>query len=84
MPWTRRQVKYLLSSGSPLSGTQKDKMKTELHADPAMGHKKKGSAALSEEAKRRATMRSDMAKFTGKSSEASFRRPKRKVLNRYA
>jgi len=46
MPWTRQQVKYLLSSGSPLSGMQRDKMKRELHADPNMGHKKKGSAAL--------------------------------------
>lgn len=46
MPWTRQQVKYLLSNGSPLSGQQKTKMKGELHADPAMGHKKKGSAAL--------------------------------------
>lgn len=42
MPWTRRQVKYLLSSGSPLKSEQKDKMKSELHADPAMGHRKKG------------------------------------------
>jgi len=33
---------------------------------------------------RREKMRSDIAKFKGKSSEASFRRPKRKVLNRYA
>lgn len=46
MPWTRRQVRYLLSSGSPLTGEQKTKMKGELHADPAMGHKRKGSAAL--------------------------------------
>jgi hypothetical protein len=84
MPYTRKQVKYLLSSGSPLSGTQKDKMKTELHADPAMGHAKKGSKELSDEAKRRATMKADIAKFTGKSSEASFRRAKRKVINRYA
>lgn len=83
MPYTRRQVKYLLSSGSPLSGAQKDKMKNELHADPAMGHAKKGSGELSEAAKRRATMNADIAKFTGKSSEASFRRPKRKVTNRY-
>jgi len=42
MPWTRKQVKYLLSSGSPLSGAQKTKMVSELHANPAMGHKKKG------------------------------------------
>lgn len=46
MPWTRQQVKYLLSSGSPLSSQQQAKMKGELHANPAMGHKKKGSAAL--------------------------------------
>lgn len=47
MPWTRRQVKYLLSDKvSPLSGKQKAKMKRELHADPSMGHKKKGSKAL--------------------------------------
>jgi len=42
MPWTRLQVKYLLSSGSPLSSGQKDKMKRELHANPKMGHKRKG------------------------------------------
>lgn len=50
MPWTRRQVKYLLSNGSPLSGEQKTKMKGELHANPAMGHEKKGSKALSQAA----------------------------------
>lgn len=44
MPWTRRQVKYLLSSGSPLSGQQKTKMKGELHANPTMGHKRKGAS----------------------------------------
>jgi hypothetical protein len=34
MPKTksRRQVAYLLSSGSPLSGTQKSKLKGELHS----------------------------------------------------
>jgi hypothetical protein len=42
MPWTRQQVKYLLSSGSPLSGKQKTKMKGELHEDPSMGHMRKG------------------------------------------
>jgi hypothetical protein len=46
MPWTRKQVKKLLSNGSPLSEAQKTKMKRELHANPLMGHKKKGSAAL--------------------------------------
>lgn len=43
MPWTRKQVRYLLSSGSPLSGAQKTKMKGELHENPSMGHMKKGS-----------------------------------------
>lgn len=46
MPWTRKQVKYLMSSGSPLSKGQKSKMVGELHANPSMGHKKKGSSAL--------------------------------------
>ncbi len=47
MPWTRRQVKYLLSDKvSPLSEAQKAKMKSELHANPSIGHKKKGSKAL--------------------------------------
>ena len=46
MPWTRKQVKMLLSSGSPLSTVQKAKMVAELHQDPSLGHKKKGSKAL--------------------------------------
>ncbi len=46
MPYTRKQVKLFLSSGSPLSGPQQDKVKAELHANPSMGHAKKGSAAL--------------------------------------
>lgn len=46
MPWTRQQVKFLFSGGSPLSAVQKENMHSELHANPAMGHKKKGSAAL--------------------------------------
>jgi len=42
VPWTRKQVKYLLSDKvSPLSAAQKAKMKRELHANQAMGHKKK-------------------------------------------
>ena len=41
MPWTRRQVRKLLSSGSPLSEEQQNKMKAELHANPALGHKRK-------------------------------------------
>lgn len=55
MPWTRKQVKLLLSKASPLTGEQQDKMKSELHADPAMGHKKKGSNALKKKAKRDVT-----------------------------
>jgi hypothetical protein len=43
MPWTPRQKRYLLSSGSPLTGAQKESMKAELHADPSMGHMKKGT-----------------------------------------
>jgi hypothetical protein len=46
VPWTRRQVKFLFSKGSPLTAEQKAKMEGELHANPAMGHKKKGSRAL--------------------------------------
>lgn len=46
MPWTRRQVRYLLSKASPLKPAQRDKMLAELHANPAMGHKRKGSPAL--------------------------------------
>ena len=41
MPWTRRQVRKLLSSGSPLSEEQQNKMKAELHENPALGHKRK-------------------------------------------
>jgi len=46
MPWTRKQVRKLLSSGSPLNPEQKNKMKAELHADPSLGHARKGSKAL--------------------------------------
>lgn len=81
MPWTRRQVKYLLSSGSPLSGEQKTKMKDELHADPAMGHEKKGSAELKEAARER--MKADMSHYKGKSNDYKRSRPVRKVVSRY-
>lgn len=53
MPWTPKQVRYLLSAGSPLSGGQQYKMKSELHSNPSMGHAQKGSGALSEVAKKR-------------------------------
>lgn len=45
-PWTRKQVKLLLSKASPLSGQQQTKMKAELHSNPQMGHAKKGSEEL--------------------------------------
>jgi hypothetical protein len=46
MPWTRRQVKLLLSNGSPLSSDQQAKMKEELHVNPKLGHMRKGSKAM--------------------------------------
>lgn len=74
MPWTRKQVKYLLSSGSPLSGAQKSKMVGELHADPAMGHKKKGSV----------DMKRKMASYRGETHNFNHNRPQRKVVSRYS
>lgn len=53
MPYTPRQTRYLLSSGSPLSPAQKDRMKAELHADPSLAHKKKGGALTEAMRKRR-------------------------------
>lgn len=53
-PWTRKQVRYLLSKVSPLDSGQKTEMVGELHADPKMGHAKKGSLSLSQAAKIRA------------------------------
>jgi hypothetical protein len=46
MPWTRRQVKKLLSSGSPLTPEQQTKMKAELHENPKLGHARKGSKEM--------------------------------------
>ncbi len=46
MPWTRRQVRLLLSKGSPLTPEQQQRMKAELHANPKLGHARKGSKAL--------------------------------------
>ena len=54
MPWTRKQVKLLLSKGSPLSASQKAKMQAELHSDPSLGHARKGSAVLKRPRKRNA------------------------------
>ena len=44
MPWTPKQTRYLLSSGSPLTSGQKAKMKAELHADPSLAHAHKKMA----------------------------------------
>ena len=46
MPWTPKQVRLLLSKVSPLTEPQKTKMKGELHANPQMGHARKGSEEL--------------------------------------
>lgn len=46
MPYTRRQVRYLESSASPLTQAQKDKMNAELHEDPSLGHHTKGSSTM--------------------------------------
>ena len=46
MPWTRAQVRLLLSKYSPLKPAQKAKMHEELHANPQMGHARKGSEEL--------------------------------------
>jgi hypothetical protein len=43
MPWTQKQFRFLMSSGSPLTATQKEKDKAEAHADPEIVHRKKGS-----------------------------------------
>jgi hypothetical protein len=66
MPWTRRQVKKLLSSGSPLTEGQQEKMKAELHANPAMGHAKKGSAALKKRGADKRTFQSESYSYNHK------------------
>jgi hypothetical protein len=42
MPWTARQVRYLLSKRSPLKKAQKSKMESELDQNPKLGHRKGG------------------------------------------
>lgn len=42
MPWTPKEVRFLLSKVSPLSSSQKAKMKLELHENPKLGHYRKG------------------------------------------
>jgi len=44
MPWTPKQKRYLLSSGSPLTEAQKNKMKRELHVKPKQGSSVKRAA----------------------------------------
>jgi len=46
MPYTRKEVRYLFSSGSPLTPAQKKLMQAELHLNPKLGHQKKGSKAM--------------------------------------
>jgi hypothetical protein len=43
MPWTRKEVRYLLSKVSPLKPEQKTKMVGELHKNPSLGHATLGS-----------------------------------------
>lgn len=43
MPYTAKQVRYLLSKVSPLSSSEKESIKQELHENPEMGHARKGS-----------------------------------------
>lgn len=43
MPWTNKQFRYLMSSGSPLTESQKAKDKAEAHANPSMIHMRKKS-----------------------------------------
>jgi hypothetical protein len=52
MPWTRRQVRYLLSSVSPLTRAQKAKMIRELKANPALGRKPESKGKGKRKAKR--------------------------------
>ena len=69
MPYTRREVRFLESSGSPLTAAQKDKMNSELHQNPALGHAKKGSKEMEKGNKmsdmRIAIMRGGDGKVTG-------------------
>jgi len=46
MPFTRKEVRFLESSGSPLTTEQKAKMNEELHENPSLGHMRKGSAEM--------------------------------------
>jgi hypothetical protein len=80
VPWTRRQVRFLESSGSPLSKAQKDKMNRELHDDPALGHHKKGSSAMKDHGMRRMEIevhRDGAGKITGHTvTHTPYEKPK--------
>lgn len=71
MPYTRRQVRFLESDDSPLSPAQKDKMNAELHADPALGHKRKGSAAMKRGPRKKA---SSSERFEGETHVYDWRK----------
>jgi hypothetical protein len=80
MPWTPRQVRYLESSGSPLTHAQKNKMNAELHADPSLGHHKKGSSAMKDHGLRRMEIevhRDGAGKITGHTvTHTPYEKPK--------
>lgn len=42
MPWTPKQVRLFFSKASPLSISQRDKVASELRANPSLGHATKG------------------------------------------
>lgn len=46
MPYTQREVRFLLSNASPFSKQKKNEVKAELHEDPALGHQRRGSEAM--------------------------------------
>lgn len=52
MPWTPKQFRYLMSSASPLTEAQKEKDKSEAHANPSMVHHHKGESVLKKAARR--------------------------------
>ena len=58
MPWTQQQTRYLLSDASPVNAVEKEKIKSELHSDPSMGHKAPGPEANDESRKRYARYKS--------------------------
>jgi hypothetical protein len=57
IPWTEKQFRFLMSSGSPLTEAQKDKDKAEAHDNPMLVHKKKSTATDKEKPKPKKTQR---------------------------